>query len=51
MFEEDFKKKSKITVGTIILLGIIFMSIVVLLNNTFYTSENNDSVKITEKIK
>lgn len=45
MFSNEIKKKSKITSGLIIILGIFLMSIVVLVDNSFIIEKINNNIK------
>lgn len=51
MFEEDFKKKSKITPGLLIIFGIILMSIVVVINNSTIVETSIENIKIWKESK
>ncbi|WP_317366547.1 hypothetical protein [uncultured Tyzzerella sp.] len=46
MFQEEVKKKSKITPGLLIIIGVFLMSIVVIINNSRFVENINDSTRI-----
>ncbi len=51
MFNQRFKKKSKITPGLLIMLGIVFMSMVVIINNSLVLQKIENDVKNYKEYK
>lgn len=45
MFEQEVKKKSKITTGLLIIFGIFLMSIVVIANNSVVLQNSIENIK------
>lgn len=45
MFEQEVKKKSKITSGLLIIFGIFLMSIVVIANNSVVLQNSIENIK------
>ena len=49
MFEQEVKKKSKITPGLLIIFGIFLMSIVVIANNSTVLQNSIESIRDLNK--
>ncbi len=51
MFEQEVKKKSKITPGLLIVFGIVLMSMVVVINNSTFVENSLQNIKTWKENK
>ncbi len=51
MFEQEIKKKDKITPGLLIVFGIFLMSMVVIVNNSMFIENSIKSIKAFKEVR